>query len=159
MTLSTADLLAEAEQFSDEDQSQEYLTLRLEGKDSETARLLSRRAHPRALASRGIRNPLGEPAALGYYEDAAWAAEKYPDTRSLTLDHRTDEERDAAEAASEIVRHLLENLDETERSIIVHRFGIERDPLTPSDTARALGVSISKVERTVQRLRKRTSTP
>ena len=146
--LDTADLLEEASSIADEDARQEYLTLRLEGHVPEVALQKCARASQRSLRARSAP---GE-SVPSEFRSEDWTREQA--ATSITMDSRTDAERAEGWARQDFVRDFLCGLDPRTRLILSLRFGLGGEPMTPEAVAAEVGVSISTVDRTIQRARK-----
>jgi DNA-directed RNA polymerase specialized sigma24 family protein len=130
----------------DEDRQQEYQTLLLEGHSEATATRLSAAADDRTSRNRcrgpmrnGVRPLIIDPHEL-------WSS---PDSnlRSLTLDTRSDAEREAAWQAVDKVRALVTQLPPRQREAITLLFGLDgATPLSYEAAAERMGVTPKTVD-------------
>lgn len=159
MTLTETDM-ATAKGFDTEDRSQEYLCLLLEGYGADEAYRLSARVEAMA----GERGPgkygRGGGAPLqGLPHDWPGMHTEPMGLGSLTMDNRSDEEREADWAESERatlqVRAIMaEFMSPLIRETFEARYLRPDGTLTVRETAALLGVPLKTVERRVERARK-----
>ena len=161
-----ADIMNAAEDlFDDEDARQEYLALRLEGLEHEEARKLAARANE----SNGMaqyhqsRPPDGQANLRRSLLSLDWEMGETPEAfhsvrpgRSITMDYRTAEEREADWRKTEDVIRFLAICTPHQRAVVEMRFGLNgSNAIPPSEIAERLGCATQSVEKSLDRAKKK----